>query len=160
MIAIGNSGGIGSGPVTTSTFDELRSTGHFHLLDDELKRGLNEFYRADERQRLSKVARDLIDVEHFNLSKNILSVAQDIWFQDQVGRGRGPRKLENLERIRALSYDEDAMVEAAHRLAANKEFLEWLPAQRSRMIDTIGAHEQRLERIDELLELINAQLED
>ena len=160
MIAVRSSGGIGNGPVTTSTYEELRSTGNFRLLDDELKRALNEFFRTDQRNRLSTVAQDLLNVEHLNLSQDIFTAEQDIWYQDQLGPVRGRRRQLALEELGKRSYDEDAMVEAAHRLAANDEFLEWLPIQRSRMLGTIGAHERRLELMDELLELINSQLED
>lgn len=156
MVAVRGSPNLGAAPVNTSTYEELRSTGHFRLLDDELKRALNDFIRYDERVRITKVARNLIDFEYAKLNKGILTIEQDLWLRGKVGRVF-PGSIEN---IRALSYDADSLVEAAHRMAANKAFLYWLPEQRTRLLITTRNHAQRLRRIDRILELVNAQLED
>ena len=137
--------------LNTDTFEELRATGGLSLLrNEELKSALFEYYRYDESQRQYLSLQLMTEFRHFELAAGILTNAQYVWMQDEIGYV-SPGVPSDVEFTAAQL---DSLVEAAQRLKDSPDFVAWLPEARSMQIELADTHERRLRRAQALLTIL------
>ena len=140
-------------PLSSDTFDELRSTGHLKLLDEQLKKKLFGYYRDEGRMRQFQNIRHEVALEFRKSRTGILTDEQERWVLAELGVGLLPWKMEEALK---KTYDVSSAVEAAARLQGNKSLIAWLPEIRKILTQVNSQHDGRIERAEDLLELLKA----
>ena len=135
-------------PLTSHTFENLRTTGDLGLiLDEDLKRLLFDYYGFDESQRQYRPLEFMTESRHFQLAAGILSIEQEVLMQDNWLYFRP----NNIDAAREFEPDPEAVAAAADRLRQRPEFIAWLPYSRSMQLDQIDVHRDRLGRARSVL---------
>jgi hypothetical protein len=137
--------------LTSYTFENLRSTGDLKLIRNEaLKAALSEYYGFDASQRQFRPLQFATEHRHFELAAGILSLEQERYTQEhwlffQPGEMEGPKSEKP-----AIG----GILEAAQRLQSRPDFIAWLPYVRSMQAEQIEVHGMRLQRAQNMLELL------
>ena len=153
LAAITHSPIYSEGPLFTATFEELKSTGTFQLIDDELKSLLNNYYRQDESFRQFTQLRLDSSAEYYRTSNGILSLEQEAFLHDNRSEWNF-FKDGALERMRSMTYDEGETLEALKRFLENKDSIAKLPRLKTRAWLSTRNDTRRLESAEEILEAL------
>jgi hypothetical protein len=138
--------------LTQHTFENLRTTGDMRLIGSELvKEKLFEYYNYDEEQRQYRPLQFMTESRHFALAAGILDRQQVTFIQDGFLFFR-PGKIE--EAASNVEIEENRLREAAVRLSERSELIAWLPYVRSMQLEQIEVHKARLERANEVLQVL------
>jgi hypothetical protein len=138
------------------TFEDLRATGNMRLLrSEEIKWGLYRYYGFDAAQRQFMPLNLQIEFRFFELAAGVLgddqyNFVQDNWF---VVR---PDDLDELEE---QPVDAAAVMAAVARYRSRPELMAWVSRVRGVQRELILMHGIRLNRAQELLELLRGQQE-
>lgn len=129
--------------LTSHTFENLRATGDLRLIrSDEVKDILFDYYGFDDEQRQYRPLQFQTESRHFELAAGVLSNAQATFIQDKWLFFR-PNEMEE---VRRTDLAVEGIGDAALRLQAKAELVEWLPYVRSMQLEQIEVHEARLQR--------------
>jgi hypothetical protein len=137
--------------LTSNTFEELRSTGNLGLLrDSNLKDSLFDYYRFDNDERQYQALQLMQEFRHFELAAGILTNRQlrrmhDEWFIVSAAE---------LAAVKDDPVDESQVLQAANRLQEDSEFVAWLPIAYEMQRELIGSNQERLDRANELLGIL------
>lgn len=128
---------------TTHTFDDLQSTGNMRLLrNPDLKDLLHDYYGYDANQRQFQEIWFRWQFRHIELAAGILSHEQQTYIQD-TWIYFGP---EDLEEIRTLTVDSDALRASVERFLDRQALIDWLPQTRNMQLMQIRRNETLLEK--------------
>ena len=138
--------------LNSNTFDELRSTGNLGLLrDTELKNTLFDYYRFDEGQRQFLNLQHMQEFRHFQLGAGVLTNQQ----LRQAHVDWGVVSADEFEEFRGHAVDLVGVQAAAERLQANDSFVAWLPIAHEMQLELARINNDRQQRANELLEILN-----
>lgn len=139
--------------LTSHTFENLRSTGNLRLIRSEsVKNALFDYYGFDASQRQYRPLQFATEARHFELVAGVLTVAQDVYLQDEW-LIFSPDKMAEIET--AAPPDGDVL-EVAIRLGERDDAIAWLPYVRQMQAEQVMIHGMRLDRAREVLALLTA----
>jgi hypothetical protein len=157
MLAVNQSAFTHTPALTSNTFEELRSTGKLGLLrSSELRNSLFDYYRFDNSERQYQTLQYMQEFRHFEFAAGILTNRQltrmhDEWFVVDATE---------LAALQDEAVDETEVLEAANRLQADTDFVNWLPISYEMQREAIDGNQERLDRATELLGILTTLQND
>ena len=137
--------------LTNHTFENLRTTGDLRLIrSDAIREKLFEYYNYDQTQRQYRPLQFTTESRHFELAAGVLDRKQITYIQDRYLFFRP----DDLDEVPQIDVEEFRVEEAAKRLGDKADLIAWLPYIRSMQMEQIEAHQARLRRAHDALEVL------
>jgi len=137
--------------LTSHTFEDLRSTGNMRLVRNlDIKNALYDYYGFDASQRQYRPLQFFSEFNYFELSAGVRSLQQSVFIQD-TDLIISP---DEIERIKAIERDPEAIMATAVRLTERTDMINWLPQLRSLQLEQIEVHIIRLEKANTVLKML------
>lgn len=138
--------------INSDTFEQMRSTGHLELIEDDLTTALFEYYRWMNRRRQFDESREQVKFRHRELLASVLTTEQQLWLQDEAFGITADR----LEELTSLSIDQAAVMETWNAFRNHKDLVDWIPRNRNSQYNFIRDYTESIEKANQLLETVKA----
>ena len=163
MVAVRQSGYFVHPTVSKDTFEELKSTGHLRLIDNDLKELIFSYYTSSDRLGQKKDVSAAVATSFFDAASGVLSYNQDAWVHKAAGRvkpanilGTNP-STSAVTDLELLSHPFDAqdLLSAAERLSENDRLQSYLSNVRHEQQEIVRANDVLQSYSARILKLIS-----
>ena len=139
--------------VNSDTFEQMRSTGHLELFEDDLTTALFEYHRWMNRKRQFDTDRQHIKFRYRELIAQILTTEQQLWLQGEALRIFDD---DSLDQIASIPVDQAAVMDTWEAFRNHKDLVDWVPNSRRTQFLFIRDYTESIERANQLLETVKA----